>query len=158
VSGNLGPPTAGAESLASLLAPYVDPDPEQAGRLRDVPARVARAALEHLPADLRDARLNGTQPPMSWLAAQAADLGGRLVGSLVPGRAFVRFDAVQVERQAVDELVRRVASEIPGALEAAIAEAWASWKDEQPMWTGSGTDLLDGRLPPGAAVVGLWWD
>ena len=32
---------------------------------------------------------------MSWLS-RCADLGGRLVGSLVPGRGFVRFDDVQL--------------------------------------------------------------
>lgn len=158
VGGDVVAPTPGAESLAALLAPYADPNPDQEGRLRDVPAAVARAALAHLPADLRDARLNGSQPPMSWLGAQAADLGGRLVGSLAAGRAFVRFDGVQVDRRAADELVQRLASEVPGALEAATAEAWATWTNEQPMWTGAGTDLLIGGLPAGAAVVGVWWD
>src|SRR4051794_25110007 len=86
------------ESLAALLAPYADPDPDLAsvGRLVDVPPAVAAAAPEYLSADARGARPNGTQPAMTWLAAQAAELDGRLVGSLVPGRVLVRFDSIQL--------------------------------------------------------------
>src|SRR4051794_22592224 len=43
-----------------------------------------------------------------------------------------------------------------GALEAAVAEVWTSWTADWPCWTGTGTDLLTGPLPPHAAVVGLW--
>lgn len=147
-----------ADELSALLAPYADPGPGQAGRLIHVPAKVAAAALECLPVDLRHARLNGTQPSMSWLVAQAADLGGLLVGSLAAGRAFVRFDGIQLGPDAAHELARRMATEMPGALQAALAEAWTSWAADEPTWTGSGTDLLDGALPTGAAVHGYWWD
>jgi hypothetical protein len=147
-----------AEALASLLAPYADRDLVAAGRLVDVPPDAATAALEYLPADLCGARLNGTQPAMTWLTAQATELDGRLVGSPVPGRTFVRFDGIQLSREQARALAARIFAEAPGALEAAVAEAWSSWVDEEPVWTGAGTDLLDGELPPGAAVVGLWWD
>ncbi len=146
------------EALAALLAPYSDPGLAAAGRLVDVPADVGAAALQHLPADLRDARLNGTQPAMTWLVAQAAELDGRLVGSLVPGRAFVRIDGIQVGREVARPLATRIAAEVTGALETAVAEAWVSWTAQEPVWTGGGTDLLNAELPPGAAVVGLWWD
>src|SRR3954470_15585700 len=151
---------SGVEALTALLAPYADPDPDLAsvGRLVDVPPAVAAAALEYLPTDARDARPNGTQPAMTWLAAQAAELDGRLVGSLVPGRGFVRFDGIQLGHERGCVLARRIDAEGPGALEAAVAEAWSSWEAERPVWTGVGTDLLDGELPAGAAVVGLWWD
>jgi len=148
------------EALTALLAPYADRDPDlaAAGRLVDVPPAVAAAVLEYLPADARGARSNGAQPAMTWLAAQAAELDGRLVGSLVPGRLFVRFDGIQLGRERVRALARRIDAEVPGALQTAVAEAWSGWDAELPVWTGVGTDLLNGELPGGAVVVGLWWD
>jgi hypothetical protein len=85
-----------ASALAALLASYADPDPSQGPRLLDVPAEVGAQVLAMLPEDQVTARLNLVQPPMNWLVAHCADLGGRLVGSLVPGRGFVRFDGVQL--------------------------------------------------------------
>jgi len=61
-----------AEALAALLAPYADPDPAQCGRLLDVPAMVGRAALEYLPADVRESRLNGTGPASDAATPAAA--------------------------------------------------------------------------------------
>lgn len=160
-------PTGGqarAEDLAALLEPYADPNPGQAGRLLDVPPGVAAAALELLPEDLPVARLNGTQPPMRDLTALATEFGGRLIGGLMPGRTFVRFDGVQVSAAAARELAVRVAAEWPatpewpGALESAVAEAWASWTSARATWEGVGTDLLTMPPPAGTAVVGLWWD
>jgi hypothetical protein len=154
-----------AGALDALLRPYADPDPQQVGRLIDVPPAVAAKALAHLPADLAEARLNMVQPPMRWLVQVAAEVGGRLVGALAPGRAAVRFDGLQVDVAAARRLAELVAGawpdkpDAPAALFAAVAEAWPSWSaGEQPMWTGIGTDLLTQDLPPGAAVVGLWWD
>jgi hypothetical protein len=159
------PPGQGcAADLAALLEPYADPNPGQAGRLLDVPPGVAAAALALLPEDLRVARLNGSQPPMRDLTALAAEFGGRLVGGLMTGRAFVRFDGVQVPAAAARDLAARVAAEWPAAtewpaaLESAVAEAWASWTSAWAAWKGVGTDLLTGPLPAGIAVVGLWWD
>ena len=145
-------------ALTALLAPYADSDLAMAGRLVDVPPAVAAAALQHLPPDPGDARPNGTQPPMTWLIAQAAALDGRLVGSLVPGRAYVRFDGIQVTREAVVVLTQRLLTEQPAALAAAVAEAWTSSVADEPVWTGAGTDLIPDQLPPGATLVGLWWD
>ncbi|MGY1805786.1 hypothetical protein ACI8AF_00275 [Blastococcus sp. SYSU D00669] len=154
-----------AGALDVLLRSYADPDPQQVGRLIDVPPAVAANALTLLPAHLAEARLNLTQPPMRWLVECAAVLGGRLVGAMAPGRAAIRFDGIQVDRAVARQLAKRVAeawpaaSDIPAALSAAVAEAWPSWSpDEPPLWTGEGTDLLTRDLPPGAAVVGLWWD
>ena len=131
----------------------------------DVPPEVAARALEFLPADLAGARLNMVQPPMTWLVAQAAERpGGRLTGSLTAGRGLVVFDGIQVDAAAARELAEAVAAAwpaaagLPGALEAAVAEAWTSRTAEWPYWTGTGTDLLAGPLPARAAVVGLWWD
>jgi hypothetical protein len=155
---------ATALALAELLAPYADPDPRQGARLVDVPPAVAAAALDLLPAELGTGRPNGIQPPARWLVTAATDLDGRLVGSLVPGHSVVRFDGVQVPVAAARTLAGRVAEawpatpDVPGALDAGVAEAWASWAADAPaLWIGNGEGLLT-RLPPDAAVVGLWWD
>jgi hypothetical protein len=153
-------------TLAALLAPYADPDPTQGPRLIDVPAGVGAQVLAMLPENQVTARLNLVQPPMTWLVAQCADLGGRLVGSVVPGRGFVRFDGVQVgDVSKARTLAERVAADwpatagVPSALAAATAEAWASWApEEQPVWTGTGEDLMTAPLPAEAAVLGLWWN
>ena len=153
-----------ADALAVLLAAHVDPGLAAAGRLVDVPPPVAARALQLLPADLPAARLNLVQPPMTWLVERAGQLGGRLVGSLTPGRGLVVLDRIQVDAAAARELAEAVAAAwpaaagLPGALEAAVAEAWTSRTAEWPYWTGTGTDLLAGPLPARAAVVGLWWD
>jgi hypothetical protein len=154
-----------ASALAALLAPYADPDPSHGPRLLDVPPAAASQALDHLPDDLTTARLNLVQPPMRWLVALAADLGGRLVGSTVPGRRYVRIDGVQLPAAAALLAAERIArdwpvtAELPSALSAATAEAWASWAPEsQPVWTGTGEDLLAAQLPAEAAVFGLWWN
>jgi hypothetical protein len=153
-----------ARRLAALLAPYADPDPQQAGRLVDVPPAVAEQALQLLLPEQRTERLNLTQPPMTWLVEQARQLGGRLVGALAAGRSFARFDGIQVPADAARELAERVATAWPattsdqGALAAAVAEAWPSWTAARPTWTGSGTDLLAAELPRATAAVGLWWD
>lgn len=150
-----------AAELAALLESFADPDPGQTGRLVDVPPGVAAAALELLPDDLRIARLNGTQPPMRELAALAAEFGGRLIGGLMSGRAFVRFDGVQVPAAAARRLAERVAdqcpatAEWPGALESAVAEAWPSWTATCSSWQGVGTDVLAEPLPASNEVVGL---
>jgi hypothetical protein len=151
--------------LRTLLAPYADPAPGQAGRLVDVPVSVARQVLELLPADLVDARLNLVRPPMTWLVQLAAELPlGRLIGSLTAGRGLATFDGIQVDGAAAGELAARVAAaypatgDLPAALDAATAEAWTSWTAEWPTWSGLGSDLLTGPPPPGTAVVGLWWD
>jgi hypothetical protein len=154
-----------ASALAALLAPYADPDPTQGPRLLDVPAEVGAEVLAVLPEDQVTARLNLAQPPMTWLVAQCADLGGRLVGSVVPGRRFVRFDGVQLgDILAARTLAQRIVADwpatasVPSALAAAIAEAWASWAPAgQPVWTGTGDDLLTAPLPSEAEVIGLWW-
>lgn len=154
-----------AVALAELLARYADRGPGQGARLVDVPPAVAATALDLLPPELGTARLNLVQPPARWLIAAAADLDGRLVGSLVPGRRFVRFDGVQVPVAAGRTLAVRVADAwsatlvVPGALDAAVAEAWSSWAvDAPPLWSGHGDELLTRSLPPDAEVVGLWWD
>jgi hypothetical protein len=146
------------------LAPYADPGAGRTGRLLDVPPAVAKAALALLPEELRAARLNLCQPPMSWLVTVADDLSGRLVGMLEPGRLFVRFDGVQVPATVARTLAARMATEwpptanAPGALDSAVAEGWPSWTATEPTWTGVGTDLLTGPLPPSVAVVGVWFD
>ncbi|MGY1838434.1 MULTISPECIES: hypothetical protein [unclassified Modestobacter] len=151
-----------AEELRALLCGYADPD--QATRLLDVPPAVADRALQHLPADLAAARLNRVQPPMTWLVEQASHLGARLVGSLTPGRGLVVFDGIQVEVASARTLAERIAGawpatgDAPGALEAAVAEAWPSWAAPEPTWTGAGPALLVGPWPAGTVAVGLWWD
>ena len=150
--------------LTALLAPYADAGAGQTGRLLDLPPAVAKAALALLPEELRAARLNLCQPPMSWLVAVADDLAGRLVGVFEPERLFVRFDGVQVPATAAGALAARIATEwpptanAPGALQSAVAEGWPTWTATEPTWTGLGTDLLTGRLPPSVAVVGVWFD
>lgn len=127
----------------------------------DVPPPVAATALQLLTGDQVAGRCNGAQPPMSWLQQRAAELGGRLVGSV--WRGYVRFDGVQVPA-AARPLAERVAADWPAtptepaALPAAVAEAWPTWDAEEPCWTGTGPDLLTAVLPARAAVVGLWWD
>jgi hypothetical protein len=153
-----------AQALAALLAPYTDPELEQAGRLVGVPPAVGEQALRLLLPDQVTARCNGVQPPMSWLVRQAGLLGGQLVGGLVRGRAYVRFDGVQLALEAARVLARRIAAEWPAtgdaddALAAAVVETWTSWTARQPSWTGTGTDLLSGTFPPDTACVGFWWD
>jgi hypothetical protein len=152
-----------ARTLAALLAPYADPDFQQIGRLIDVPPMVAGQALQLLLPEQRTGRPNLTQPPMAWLVEQARELDGRLVGALAVGRAYVRFDGIQVPAAAAPELAVRVAAAWPvtaegvDALASAVAEAWNSWTATHPTWTGSGTDLLTAPLPPDSAVVGLGW-
>ena len=154
-----------ARAVADLLAPYADPDPQQAGRLLHVPPRICERALALLLPDQRTARLNLVQPPMTWLVQLAERMGGVLTGALPAGKAFVVFDGVQLNGggEVARELARRVAvawpatDDLPGALAVAVAEAWPSWTAAQPAWTGSGTDLLTAQLPPDTAVVGLWW-
>jgi hypothetical protein len=92
--------TGPAHTFEALLAPYTDPDPTQAARRVDVPPPVAARALELLPTDLAGARLNLVQPPMTWFVQLAEQLGGRLVGSLTPGRGPVVFDGLQVDAPA----------------------------------------------------------
>jgi hypothetical protein len=161
------PPQASARratpgELARLLEPYADP--EQPGRLVDVPTSVGREALGLLPADLGHARLNLTQPPMVGLLALAEQLEGRLVGSLARGRLFARLDGIQVAVAAARELAKRVAAtwpargEVPAALESAVAEGWPGWTATGPSWEGIGPDLLAPPLPSEVKVVGLWWD
>ncbi|MGY1738375.1 hypothetical protein [Geodermatophilus sp. SYSU D00684] len=147
-----------------LLAPYADPEFEQIGRLVGVPPAVGERALRLLASDQVTARCNGAQPPMSWLVPQADLLGGQLVGGLAPGRAYVRFDGVQLAPGSARVLAHRMAAEWPAsaeagdALTAAVAETWTSWTARQPSWTGTGIDLLSGALPPDTACVGFWWD
>jgi hypothetical protein len=117
-----------------------------------------------VPPDLGAARLNLVRPPMTWLVEQADRLGARLVGSLTADRGLAAFDGLQAEVASARTLAERTAAawpatgDIPGALQAAVAEAWPSWTAEWPSWTGAGTDLLTEPLPAGAAVIGLWWD
>ncbi len=151
-----------AQEVAALLAPYADP--ELAGRLVDVPPEIGARAVALLPPDLRTARLNLSQPPMSWLVEVAAALQGRLVGSLEAGKAFVRFDGVQMSSARARQLAVRIAETwpetagAPAALPAATAEAWTRWTAHWPTWTGNGEDLLNVQLPQDAAVVGVVWD
>ena len=162
VATEQGTREAAADALTALLAPYADP--ALPGRLVDVPPDVAGRALRLLPSDMRTARLNLSQPPMAWLAAVAAELGGRLVGALEPGQAFVRLDGVQVDAALARPLAERVAAAwpqtvtAPAALPASTAEAWTSWTAAWAIWTGIGTDLLGAPLPADAAVVGALWD
>jgi hypothetical protein len=155
-------PDTAADALTALLAPYADP--ALPARLVDVPVDVAGRALDLLPADMRTARLNLSQPPMAWLVAVAAELGGRLVGALEPGRAFARLDGMQVDAALARPLAERVAAAwpetatAPAALPAATAEAWTSWTAAWPIWTGIGTDLLRAPLPADATVLGVVWD
>jgi hypothetical protein len=127
-----------AEALSALLTAYADPAPGQAMRLVDVPPDVARRALRHLPPDLAAARLNLVRPPMTWLVEQADRLGARLVGSLTADRGLAAFDGLQVEVASARTLAERTAAawpatgDIPGALQAAVAEAWPSWTAEWP--------------------------
>ncbi len=163
-SGN-GPAPAvrvDTDPVAALLAPYADAT--LPGRLLDVPAAVGQRLLALLPDDMRRARPNGSQPPIEWLVAQAADFDARLVGGLVAGRSYARIDGIQLGVDAARSLAARIAAawpaigDGPGALEDAVAEAWTGWSAREPIWTGAGTHLLTGTLPAGAAVVGLWWD
>lgn len=154
-----------AQALAALLMPYVDPEFEEISRLVGVPPAVGEQALRLLLPDQVTARCNGVQPPMSWLVRQAGLLGGQMVGCLVRGRGYVRFDGVQLPPEAARVLAQRIAAEWPAtadagdALAAAVVETWPSWTArQQPSWTGTGTDLLSGTLPPDTACVGFWWD
>jgi hypothetical protein len=153
-----------ADALSALLTAYLDRALAPAGRLLDVPPPIAGQALELLPPDLATARLNLVRPPMTWLVEQAAQLDGRLVGSLTAGRSLVAFDGIQVDVAAARRLAARVAAawpatrDLPAALASATAETWTSWTAEWPTWSGPGTDLLTRSLPTGTAVVGLWWD
>jgi hypothetical protein len=162
VATGQGARDAAADALTALLVPFADP--ALPGRLVDVPPDVAARTLHLLPSDMRTARLNLSQPPMAWLVATAAELDGRLVGSLEPGRAFARLDGVQVDAALARTLAERVAAAwpdttgAPAALPAATAEAWTSWTAAWPIWSGIGTDLLHAPLPPDAAVLGLVWD
>jgi hypothetical protein len=155
---------AAADALAVLLTPYTDPHLAETGRVVDVPVDVAARALALLADDVVTSRPNLVQPPMRELVSLAADLGGRLVGAVVPGRAFVRLDGVQVDAAIARTLAERIAAAWPAdggvgdALSAATAEAWTSWDADWPVWTGSGADLLRGAAPSEAAVVGLVWD
>jgi hypothetical protein len=150
-----------ATALAALLAPYADPDPEM-GRLVNVPPDVAAQALALVP-NLAGARMNG-QPEQSWLVQAAADLDGWLCGSLAPGRACLRFDAIQVPVARARELAERITAVFPRApdhlpaLDTAVAEAWLVRDALDPVWTGDGTELLTDPLPSGVQAVGLWWD
>ncbi len=63
-----------ASVLAALLAPYADPTPGQAGRLRHVPPPIAAQALSVLLPDQRTTRLNLVQPPMTWLVSTCTGL------------------------------------------------------------------------------------
>src|SRR5207245_2846762 len=120
-----------------------DPEFAQAGRLVGVPPAAAEQALRLLLPDQVTARCNGTQPPMSWLVRQADLLGGQLVGGLASGRAYVRFDGVQLDPQAARVLAQQVAADWPAtgetddALAAAVVETWTSWTARQPSWTGT---------------------
>jgi hypothetical protein len=142
----------------------LDPDLRQIGRFADVPPAVGTRVLELLLPDQRSGRPNMTQPPMAWLVEQARQLDGRLVGALAAGRAYARIDGIQVPASSARVLAARVATAWPAttdrldALASAVAEAWPGWTATGRTWTGSGTDLLRARLPPGTAVVGLWWD
>jgi hypothetical protein len=153
-----------SDILSALLAPYADADPGQRGRLVDVPPTVAAEALQLLLVEQVDSRCNGTQPPMRWLVKQAAALRGRLVGSVAAGRRYARFDGIQVPTPAARLLAERIAADWPGtdiapaALPAAVAEAWTSWDANEPIWTGTGPNLLTSGLPSKVVVVGLWWD
>ena len=144
-----------ADALTALLAQYGDPAPAQAARLLHVPPPVAARALELLPADLPTARLNLVRPPMTWLADQAAQLGGRLVGSLTAERGLVTFDGIQVDAATAPELAARVAADWPAAGNLPAAR----------IRHGRDLDMVDRRMadvvrpvPAGTAVVGLGWD
>ena len=156
--------SGGAEALSALLAPYVDPEFEQIGRLVEVPLAVGEQALRLLMPDQVTARCNGIQPPMAWLVRQAGFLGGQLVGGLARGGAYVRFDGVQPAPAAAPLLAERVAADWPAtgesgdALAAAVVETWTSWTARTPAWTGTGSELLTRPLPAGTACVGFWWD
>jgi hypothetical protein len=105
-------------------------------RFHDAPPDVVRRALAGL------------------LAGQVGDDEG------LPER--LRIDAVSVPGGHGADLARAVDHDWPDvvlgdvALGLSLAEAWERWDAEEPVWTGSGRELLDG--PPRAAVVGLWWD
>ncbi|MGY1887751.1 hypothetical protein ACI799_20835 [Blastococcus sp. SYSU DS0753] len=149
-------------ALVELLDPYIDRD--LPGQLLDVPPQIAVAALGLLDRELGTARPNGVQPPMQWLVAQAAALGGRLNGGLVRERAFLRLDGIQVPAGVARELAARTAGAwpahgaSPSALEAAVAEGWVSWTARDHAWVGVGTELHTAPWPGEVAVVGLWWD
>jgi regulator of protease activity HflC (stomatin/prohibitin superfamily) len=135
---------------------------------------VAAAALALLPPGVGTARPNLSGPSSAALVAVADALGGRLVGSLAPGRCFLRIDGVQLDVEpagaaaAGRALAERIAAaapaaeqapgEAPDALAAAVAEAWPSWTATEPIWTGTGADLLTADLPPATRVLGVWFD
>jgi hypothetical protein len=110
-------------------------------------------------------RPNG-QPPAGWLVDIAERLSGLLAGQVADDEDLperLRVDALCVPAERAAELARAVEQDWPDAdlgevaLDLALAEGWERWDAEQPVWTGTGRDLLDG-VPPGVAVAGLWWD
>jgi hypothetical protein len=132
-------------------------------RFHDAPPATVREAFAVVGADVARSRPNG-QPPAAWLVDLAERLGGLLAGQLgtepLPER--LRVDAVCVPADRASELVRAIDRDWPEpvlgapALDLALAEAWERWDADEPVWVGSGRELLE--KPPQAAVVGLWWD
>ena len=57
------------------------------------------------------ARCNGVQPPMSWLVRLTGLPDGQLAGALARGRAYVRFDGVQLTPTAARILAERLAGD-----------------------------------------------
>lgn len=153
--------------LRGLLGRWKTPGLDQpAGfRFHDAPPDAVRRALAVVDPFMTVGRPNG-QPPAGWLVHVAERLGGLLAGQVgddedLPER--LRVDAVCVPAEQAAELAQAVDADWPEpdmgevALDLALAEGWEHWDAEQPVWTGGGRELLDG-VPPGVAVVGLWWD
>lgn len=153
--------------LRVLLGRWKTPGLDQpAGfRFHDAPPEAVRRALAVVDPFITVGRPNG-QPPAGWLVDVAERLDGLLAGQVgddedLPER--LRVDAVGVPAERAAELARAVDADWPEAdlgevaLDLALAEGWASWDAERPVWTGGGRELLAGA-PPGVLVVGLWWD
>jgi hypothetical protein len=158
--------TPGRGQLRQLLDPWKTPSLEHPGgfRFHDAPPDVVRRALAAVDPVFRSSRPNG-QPPADWLVDVAERLGGLLAGQVgddegLPER--LRIDALCVPGERGADLARAVDRDWPDvvhgdvALDLSLAEAWERWDAVEPVWTGSGRELLDGL--PRAAVVGLWWD
>ncbi len=158
--------TAADGDLRTLLRPWLTPRLDHPGgfRFHDAPPEVVRRALGAVDLEWSTARFNG-QPPANWLVSTAERLGGLLSGQVgddveLPTR--LRVDAICVPGERARELADAVHADWPQtvldsvALDLALAEGWHAWDAEQPIWTGSGRQLLE--TSPDAAVVGLWWD
>lgn len=154
------------DELRQLLSRHITPGADGPGffRFHDAPPSVVHDALALAHPHCRTDRPNG-QPPAEWLIEMAARFGGALSGLIATDdgvRHRMRVDAICVPGDHGTEVARCVARDWPEpefgetVLALALAEGWTSWDATEPVWTGSGPDLMWAETPP--PVIGLWWD